>query len=83
MYYLIHSNQNPPLWRERLSNLDVASANHCLDTNDACLIRYTITPVFDLSSSSNLLGVLISGDVVNGKTPIVETPVKSFHGGDY
>lgn len=72
--------QNPPIWRERLSYFDVASTNHCLDTNDACLIRYVITPVLDLNTSI-LLGALISGDVVNGKTPIVEDPVKIFHGG--
>ena len=41
------------------------------------LIRYTATPVFNINKSQ-VLGVLISGDIVNGKLPIVEQTVTSF-----
>ncbi|MEG3437965.1 methyl-accepting chemotaxis protein [Pannus brasiliensis CCIBt3594] len=39
------------------------------------LIRYTFTPVRD---NQRVIGVLISGDIVNGKTPIVEQAINSF-----
>lgn len=41
------------------------------------LIRYTATPVFN-KDRSQVVGVLLSGDVVNGKLSIVETTVNSF-----
>ncbi len=44
------------------------------------LVRYTITPVFE-TDSTNVLGVLVSGDIVNGKLPIVEDTVGAFDSG--
>ncbi|NEO69442.1 MAG: chemotaxis protein, partial [Moorea sp. SIO3H5] len=44
------------------------------------LIRYTVTPVRTTDTGA-VLGVLISGDIVNGKLPIVEDTLKSFGGG--
>lgn len=41
------------------------------------LIRYTFTPVRD-NVTERVIGVLISGDIVNGKTPIVEQAINSF-----
>ncbi|MBE9044217.1 HAMP domain-containing protein [Pleurocapsales cyanobacterium LEGE 10410] len=39
------------------------------------LIRYTATPVFN---NQRVVGVLLSGDIVNGKLPIVEKTVTAF-----
>ncbi len=44
------------------------------------LIRYTVTPV-RATDTGAVLGVLVSGDIVNGKQPIVEDTLKSFGGG--
>ncbi|MEO1623176.1 MAG: HAMP domain-containing protein, partial [Cyanobacteria bacterium J06632_3] len=44
------------------------------------LIRYTVTPVFE-PDDNELVGVLVSGDVVNGKLPIVEETVTAFDSG--
>ena len=44
------------------------------------LIRYTFTPVRDPSNGS-VLGILVSGDLVNGKPPIVENTLRQFDGG--
>ncbi len=44
------------------------------------LIRYTVTPVRDRVTGSTL-GVLVSGDIVNQKLPIVEKSLKTFKGG--
>ena len=45
---------------------------------DNALIRYVATPVFSKKQSDRLVGVLIAGDVVNGKTAIVENSVTAF-----
>ncbi|MEO0434420.1 MAG: methyl-accepting chemotaxis protein [Cyanobacteria bacterium J06656_5] len=45
------------------------------------LIRYVATPVFAQGQANELVGVLISGDVVNGKTSIVENSVRAFGAG--
>jgi twitching motility protein PilJ len=45
--------------------------------NQDALIRYTITPVID-PTSKKAIGALISGDIVNGKLPIVENTLKAF-----
>lgn len=49
------------------------------------LIRYTVTPV--TGSDGEVVGALVSGDLVNGKLPIVEETVKAFEtegfGGGY
>lgn len=44
------------------------------------LIRYTATPVFN-PTTKQVIGALISGDIVNGKTPITEATLSSFDGG--
>lgn len=44
------------------------------------LIRYTATPVID-PETNQTIGVLISGDTVNGKVPIVEETIKTLNGG--
>jgi twitching motility protein PilJ len=49
-------------------------------TGEQALIRYTATPVQD-PLSQEVIGVLISGDVVNGKNPIVKETVNTFGGG--
>ncbi|MEO1508873.1 MAG: GAF domain-containing protein, partial [Cyanobacteria bacterium J06633_23] len=45
---------------------------------DNALIRYVATPVFAQGQANELVGVLISGDIVNGKTSIVESSVQAF-----
>ncbi|MEM9804749.1 MAG: methyl-accepting chemotaxis protein [Cyanobacteria bacterium P01_D01_bin.56] len=45
---------------------------------DNALIRYVATPVFSRDQSDRLVGVLIAGDVVNGKPSIVEGGVTAF-----
>jgi twitching motility protein PilJ len=47
---------------------------------DNVLIRYTVTPVKD-PVTKQVIGALISGDIVNGKTPIVEQALNAFGGG--
>ena len=42
------------------------------------LIRYTVTPVFSSTNRQEVAGVLVSGDIVNGKLPIVEKTVAAF-----
>jgi twitching motility protein PilJ len=44
------------------------------------LIRYTVTPVRNPVTKA-VIGALISGDIVNSKTPIVEETLKAFGGG--
>ena len=46
------------------------------------LIRYTATPL-KASGSDRVIGVLISGDIVNGKLTIVENSIKAFAEGGY
>jgi twitching motility protein PilJ len=60
------SKESPPL-AQSLANQDA-------------LIRYTITPVKD-PNTGTVVGTLVSGDVVNGKLPMVENTVKAFGGG--
>ena len=45
-----------------------------IEQTDA-LIRYTATPVFN---NRQVVGVLLSGDIVNGKLPIVKNTVTAF-----
>jgi len=44
---------------------------------ESALIRYTVTPVF-AADQKQVTGVLVSGDIVNGKLSIVEEAVKAF-----
>lgn len=48
--------------------------------NQTALIRYTVTPVF-APNSQKVLGVLICGDIINGKLPIVQHTLESFQSG--
>lgn len=45
---------------------------------DKALIRYVATPVFSQNQVNQLVGVLIAGDVVNGKSSIVESSISAF-----
>ncbi|MGK7892461.1 MAG: methyl-accepting chemotaxis protein [Xenococcus sp. (in: cyanobacteria)] len=47
---------------------------------EEALIRYTATPVKD-PATKKTIGVLISGDIVNNKLPIVKATLTSFDGG--
>ena len=51
-----------------------------LTANEDVLIRNTITPVFR-PNSKEVIGILVSGDVVNGKEAIVANTVNQFNGG--
>lgn len=44
------------------------------------LIRYTVTPVF-APGTEEVIGVLVLGDIVNGKLPIAEKPLSAFENG--
>ena len=44
------------------------------------LIRYTVTPVKD-TETGTVIGTLVSGDIVNEKTPIVEGTLEAFNNG--
>ena len=48
--------------------------------NQAALIRYTVTPVKD-PATNTIIAALVSGDIVNGKLPIVKGTLKAFGGG--
>ncbi|WP_069791613.1 methyl-accepting chemotaxis protein [Cyanobacterium sp. IPPAS B-1200] len=50
------------------------------EPNSPALVRYTFTPVFALNSDQ-VVGVLVSGDVINGKYTVVEDTVNLFSGG--
>lgn len=58
--------ENPPL----LTQMD----------NQKLLIRYTATPVYSRRTQT-VIGVLVSGDIVNGKFPIVQRTVETLNGG--
>ena len=60
------SKESPPL-PEGISDRDV-------------LIRYTVTPVRN-PQTQEVVGALISGDIVNGKDAIVKKTLQSFDGG--
>lgn len=49
-------------------------------SNQDALIRYTATPVM-LPGTKNVVGVLISGDIVNGKEVIVKETLRANGGG--
>ena len=48
--------------------------------NQDALIRYTVTPVKD-PATNTIIAALVSGDIVNGKLPIVKGTLKAFGGG--
>ncbi len=49
--------------------------------NQDGLIRYTVTPVFKDVEKRQVVGALISGDIVNGKDPIVRGTIKATGNG--
>ncbi|WP_248277707.1 methyl-accepting chemotaxis protein [Brasilonema sp. UFV-L1] len=49
-------------------------------SNQDALIRYTVTPVRD-PKTSTVVGALVSGDIVNGKDPIVRNTLQATGGG--
>ncbi|MEO0406321.1 MAG: GAF domain-containing protein [Cyanobacteria bacterium P01_A01_bin.135] len=49
-------------------------------SGQAALIRYTFTPVIDFDSSE-VIGVLISGDIVNNKSAIAQSTLEAFDNG--
>lgn len=51
-----------------------------LEKGQDALIRYTFTPVFN-PDTQELIGVLISGDIVNKKHSIVQQTAEEFKGG--
>lgn len=51
-----------------------------LSQNQDVLIRYTITPVFS-PGTRQVIAVLVSGDIVDGKFSIVEDTIKEFNSG--
>jgi twitching motility protein PilJ len=48
--------------------------------NKDALVRFVITPVRD-PNSNDVIGLLLFGDVANGKKPVVENTLKVFGGG--
>lgn len=48
--------------------------------NQDALIRYVITPVKD-PQTKTLIGVLVAGDIVNNKLPIVQNALAAFNNG--
>ncbi|NEO33991.1 MAG: HAMP domain-containing protein [Symploca sp. SIO3C6] len=48
--------------------------------NQDALIRYTVTPVKN-PNTNNVIAALVSGDIVNSKSPIVEKTLEAFGGG--
>jgi twitching motility protein PilJ len=66
------------LSREELSR-EAPPLSEGVSSADA-LIRYVITPIKD-PENQNVIGVLIFGDIVNGKLSIVENTLKAFGGG--
>jgi methyl-accepting chemotaxis protein len=47
-------------------------------SGEDALIRYTVTPVFGADNPDQVVGVLLSGDIVNQKLPIVEETLEVF-----
>jgi methyl-accepting chemotaxis protein PixJ len=62
--------ENPPL----------LSLPEFSENNQNLLVRYTVTPVFR-PSTQEVIGALVSGDVINGKNTIVESTIDEFKSG--
>lgn len=65
-------------WADLVKELPPIFSN--LSQNQDVLIRYTVTPVFR-PGTQQVIAVLISGDVVDGKFSIVEDTIREFQGG--
>lgn len=68
--------EHPPLFRERLNDLQMADFTHLRDTKSIGMIRYVVTPIYS-SNNNTFVGLLLLGDLVNGKTVIT---YKSVYG---
>mmetsp|Transcript_27714 Transcript_27714/g.34661 ORF Transcript_27714/g.34661 Transcript_27714/m.34661 type:complete len:914 (+) Transcript_27714:317-3058(+) len=69
-----------PLYRERLSDDQPLPLTHPTDTSKDAVVRYTFTPIVT-GNNSALLGIIVSGDIANGKTPITFRTVDSYGAG--
>ncbi len=69
------------LERERPPLPEGPLAEGFMARDEDVLVRYTATPVFSLANEDEVLGVLISGDIVNGKLAIARDTQNAFDGG--
>ncbi|MGK7904316.1 MAG: ATP-binding protein [Hormoscilla sp.] len=67
-------------WQELLQESPPLLAETETVSTDYALVRYTVTPVID-PQTQEILGALVSGDVVNGKPLIVNQTVQTVGGG--
>jgi len=67
-------------WQELLQESPPFLSQKETASTDYALVRYTVTPVLD-SQTKEVLGALVSGDVVNGKPLIVNQTVETVGGG--
>jgi len=74
--------ETPTVYRERVSDLQETDFNHWSDIKSpANLIRYIVTSVFTLTTPKQFLGILVAGDVVEGKTPICVNALEALGNG--
>ena len=74
--------ESPTVYRERVSELQETDFNHWSDIKaPANLIRYIVTSVFTLTTPVRFIGVLLAGDVVEGKTPIAVNALEGLGNG--
>uniref|UniRef100_A0A0K6S6Y2 Cache domain-containing protein n=1 Tax=Chromera velia CCMP2878 TaxID=1169474 RepID=A0A0K6S6Y2_9ALVE len=70
--------ESPPIHRESGTGADPTPRLHPWDTGADPLIRWMVTPIV---SSGKLLGILVAGDVVDGKAAIPERVVNAIGSG--
>uniref|UniRef100_A0A0G4F367 Uncharacterized protein n=1 Tax=Chromera velia CCMP2878 TaxID=1169474 RepID=A0A0G4F367_9ALVE len=70
--------ENPPIHRERDQEADPSPPLHPWDTGTDPLVRWMLTPIV---SSGSLLGILVAGDIVDGKAAIPERVVNALGSG--
>eukprot|EP00968_Pinguiococcus_pyrenoidosus_P027730 scaffold7432_cov430-Pinguiococcus_pyrenoidosus.AAC.1 len=73
--------EDPPVWQVRLEETTPLSFLSPAFTNGTSIIRYSTTPV-DADGDGFMDGVMLIGDIVNGKTSIVEENLRT-HGRGY
>ncbi len=49
--------------------------------NQDALIRYVVTPIYDPTEKTSVIGILVFGDIVNGKPVIAQRTLDEFDGG--
>lgn len=69
---------SPPQWQEKLTSTTPDSTLSPYLTHSWSLIRYATTPVYSINNAEALEpdGVLVSGDILNGKTAALERMLK-------